>query len=172
MPGYVLDASFVEDLQTAGLLAASCMNLEQPLVGGFASSTDTELAMRIAELTRYGVRIRYLRPAEVRRQQSIQTDHPALSVADIEALVIAQAEESVLLTGDGSLRKAALDIDVDVHGVIWELKRLVAGVIIDPPGALTALESILDSGSRLPSREVDSVRRQWSGMIARERGSI
>ena len=33
----------------------------------------------------------------------------ALSVADAEALVIARADNAVLLTGDGSLRKAALD---------------------------------------------------------------
>ena len=58
VPGHVLDACFVEDLQTAGLFATSCMNLEQPMVGGFAASADTELASRRAELVRYGVRIR------------------------------------------------------------------------------------------------------------------
>jgi hypothetical protein len=41
MPGHVLDACFVEDLCTAGLLAASCTNLEEPMVGGFAAGSDT-----------------------------------------------------------------------------------------------------------------------------------
>lgn len=170
MPGHVLDACFVEDLRTAGLLAASCTNLEQPVVGGFASSADTELASRIAELVRYGVRVRHLKSLEVRQHQSIQMDYPALSVADAEALVIARAEKAVLLTGDGPLRKAALDAGVDVRGVIGELKRLVAAVIIDPPGALTALESIVTSGSRLPHVEVESARRHWSKMIGKGRG--
>jgi len=171
MPGHVLDACFVEDLQTAGLLAASCMNLEQPMVGGIAASADTELVSRLAELVRYGVRVRHLKSAEVGQQMSIQVHYPALSVADAEALVIAQAEKAVLLTGDGSLRKAARDASVDVRGVIGELKRLVAGVIIDPPGALTALESIVASGSRLPNDEVKLARRQWSKMIDKGRGS-
>jgi len=171
MPGHVLDACFVEDLQTAGLLAASCMNLDQPVVGGFASSADTELASRIAELVRYGVGIRHLKSAEVNRHLLIQLEYSALSVADAEALVIAQADRAVLLTGDGPLRKAALDAGVDVRGVIGELRRLVAGVIIDPPKSLAALESILASGSRLPHDEVELARRQWSRMIDRGHGS-
>jgi predicted nucleic acid-binding protein len=93
-----------------------------------------------------------------------------LSVADAEALVIARADEAVLLTGDGSLRKAALDVGVDVRGVIGELKRLVAAVVIDPPGALTALETIVASGSRLPHDEVAAARRQWFKMIVKGRG--
>ena len=169
MPGHVLDACFVEDLRTAGLLAAGCTNLEQPVVGGFASSADTELASRMAELARCGVRIRSLTREEVQEHLSVQAAYRALSFADAEGLVIARAEKAVLLTGDGSLRKAALDAGVDVRGVIGELKRLVAAVIIDPPGALTALETIVASGSRLPHREVAAARRQWFKMIAKGR---
>jgi len=170
MPGHVLDACFVEDLRTAGLLAASCTNLEQPVVGGFAASADTELAWRMADLARYGVRVRFLTSLELRQHETMHVHYRALSVADAEALVIARTDNAVLLTGDGSLRKAALDAGVDVRGVIGELKRLVAAVIIDPPGALTALDSIVASGSRLPHREVEAARRQWSKMIAKGRG--
>lgn len=169
MPGHVLDACFVEDLQTAGLLAASCTNLEEPMVGGFAACADTELASRMDELVRYGVRVRHLTSLELPQHEPMQVHYRALSVADAEALVIARADEAVLLTGDGSLRKAALDAGVDVRGVIGELKRLVAAVIIDPPGALTALETIVASGSRLPHREVAAARRQWFKMIAKGR---
>ena len=114
MPGHLLDACFVEDLRTARLLAASCTNLEQPVVGGFAASADTELASRLVELIRYGVRVRYLTSLELRQHETMQADCPALSVADAEALVIARADNAVLLTGDRSLRKAALDAE-DVH---------------------------------------------------------
>ena len=170
MPGHVLDACFVEDLQAAGLLAASCTNLEEPLVGGFAASADTELARRMADLARYGVRVRYLTSLELRQHETMQVRYRALSVADAEALVIARADNAVLLTGDGSLRKAALDAGVQVRGVLGELKRLVAAMILDPPGALTALETIIASGSRLPRGEVEAARRQWSKMIAKRRG--
>ena len=169
MPGHVLDACFVEDLRTADLLATSCMNLEQPMVGGFAASAGTELASRVAELVRCGVRIRYLEPAEVRGHLSLQADHSALSFADAEALVIAQAEKAVLLTGDGSLRKAAHEAGIEVRGVIGELKGLVVRAIIDPPRALSALDSIVASGSRLPHDKVEAAKRQWSRMIDRGR---
>jgi predicted nucleic acid-binding protein len=147
MPGHVLDACFVEDLQAAGLLAASCTNL-----------------------VRYGVRVRYLTSLELRHHETMQVHYRALSVADAEALVIARADNAVLLTGDGRLRKAALDSGVDVRGVIGELKRLVAAVVIDPPEALTALETIVASGSRLPHDEGAAARRQWLKMIAKGRG--
>jgi predicted nucleic acid-binding protein len=171
MPGHVLDACFVEDLRVAGLLAASCTNLEQPMVGGFAASADTELASRVAELVRYGVRVRHLTSLELSQHELIQVHCRALSVADAEALLIARAEEAVLLTGDGQLRKAALDAGVDVRGVIGELKRLVAAVIIDPPRALVALEAIVASGSRLPHDEVEAARRQWFKLMAKGRGA-
>jgi len=170
MPGHVLDACFVEDLQAAGLLGASCTNLEQSVVGGFAASVDTELAWRMADLARYGVQVRHLTSLELRQHETMQMRYRALSVADAEALVIARADNAVLLTGDGSLRKAALDSGVRVRGVLGELKRLVAAVIIDPPGALTALDAIVASGSRLPRGEVEVARRQWSQMISKGRG--
>ena len=169
MPGHVLDACFIEDLRTADLLATSCMNLEQPMVGGFAASAGTELASRIAELKRCRVRIRYLEPAEVGEQLALQVNHHALSFADAEALVIAQAEKAVLLTGDGSLRKAAHEAGIEVRGVIGELKGLVVRAIIDPPRALSALDSIVASGSRLPHDKVEAAKRQWSRMIDRGR---
>ena len=170
MPGHVLEACFVEDLRTAGLLAASCTNLEQPVVGGFAASADTELARRMVDLARYGVRVRHLTSMELPQHETMQVHYHALSVADAEALVISRADNAVLLTGDGSLRKAALDAGVQVRGVLGELKRLVAAMILDPPGALTALETIIASGSRLPRGEVEAARRQWSKMIAKRRG--
>ena len=170
MHGHVLDACFVEDLCTAGLLAASRTSLEEPPVGGFAASSDTELAWRMADLARYGVRVRSLTSLELRQHEWMLAHYRALSVADAEALMIARADEAVLLTGDGQLRKAALDAGVDVRGVIGELKRLVAAVIIDPPGALIALESMVGSGSRLPRAEVEAARRQWFKMIAKGRG--
>jgi len=170
MHGHVLDACFVEDLRTAGLLAAGCTNLEQPVVGGFAAGADTELARRMVDLARYGVRVRYLTSLELRQHETMQVHYRALSFADAEALLIARADNAVLPTGDGSLRKAALDSGVAVRGVLGELKRLVAALIIDPPAALTALETIVASGSRLPHDEVEAVQRRWSRMIRTGRG--
>ena len=171
MPGHVLDACFVEDLSVAGLLAASCMDLDRPLVGGFAANAHTELAARIPALVRYGVRVRHLTSAELSQHESLRVRYRALSVADAEALVIAQADDAVLLTGDGRLRAAALEAGVDVRGVIGELRRLVTGVIIDPPGALSALQSIVACGSRLPPGEVAAARGQWLRMIAKAGGA-
>ena len=167
MPGHVLDTCVVEDLRTAGLLAVSCASLDRAVVGGFTASLDNELAQRMAELQRYRVAVRHLSAAEVAEQLSIVTQHHQLSAADAEALVIAQADHAVLLTSDGSLRRVAMAEGVTVRGVIGELRRLVTRVLIDPPTALAGLESILDSGSRLPAGEVDRVRREWRRRVLR-----
>jgi len=106
---------------------------------------------------------------ELRTLETVQARYRALSVADAEALVIARADNAVLLAGDGSLRKAAPDAGVDVRGVIGELRRLVAAVVIDPPGAQAALESIVASARAATALgcSVQSVRRlppssRWS----------
>lgn len=169
MSGHVLDACFVEDLRAAALLATCCMNLERPMVGGLAATSETELAPRVADLMRYGVCVRHLSSADVSLHASIQAAHPALSTADAEALVIAQAESAVLLTGDAALRKAALESRIAVRGVIGELRRLTP-LIVDPPAALQALESIIASGSHLPRREAELARQQWLSMVEKTRG--
>src|SRR5450756_525623 len=94
------------------------------------ASADTELAWRMADLARYGVRVRFLTSLELRQHETMQVHYRALSVADAEALVIARADKAVVLTGDGSLRKAALDAGVQVRGVLGELKRLVAAAAL------------------------------------------
>ena len=95
--------------------------------------------------------------------------HVPLSIADAEALVIAQTESAVLLTGDAALRKAAVESKIAVRGVIGELKRLTP-LIVDPPTALKALENIIASGSRLPRRETELARQQWLSMVEKARG--
>jgi len=157
-------------LAHGGIACGRLYEPRPPVVGGFAASADTELARRMVDLARYGVRVRYLTSLELRQHETIQVHYRALSVADVEALLIARADKAVVLTGDGSLRKAALDVGVDVRGVLGELKRLVAAAIIDPPGALVALETIVASGSRLPHDEVEAAQRRWPRMIRRGRG--
>jgi predicted nucleic acid-binding protein len=154
----------------AGLLAVSCMTLEAPVVGGFAASLDTELASRMAKLSRYGVGVRHIAATEIAELEAIRSAYAQLSLADAEALVIAKADGVVLLTGDGPLRKAAERTGVEVKGVLGELKRLVGAVTIDPPAALTALDAIVASGSRLPAEQVARTRQQLLQRIGQEPG--
>jgi len=67
------------------------------------------------------------KPLEVPQHESKLVHYRTLSVADAEALMIARADSAVLLTGDGSSCKAALDAGVDVRGALGELKRRGAG---------------------------------------------
>lgn len=165
MSGYVLDASFVKDFDICGALAFSCMSLDEVMVGGLSARHPNELAPHLEILTRYGVIIRHLSPAELSELLALQR-FPALSVYDREAVVIARVESATLLTGDGPMRRVAESLGVNVRGVIGELERLVVGHIVTPSFALAALEEVIDRGSRLPSDECEHARRRWQKRAA------
>jgi predicted nucleic acid-binding protein len=76
------------------------------------------------------------------------------SRVDLFALVLARDFDAVLLTGDSSLRDAAENEGVRVHGVLWLLDLMVYHGIISKRDGATSLELMVRCGSRLPCDEV------------------
>ena len=73
---------------------------------------------------------------------------------DLFALVLARDLDAVLLTGDASLRDAAENEGVRVHGVIWLLDFMVEHGIINKRDRATSLVLMVRCGSRLPCDDV------------------
>jgi hypothetical protein len=67
----------------------------------------------------------------------------------------------VLLTGDKNLRRAAEKENVDVHGLLWLMDRMVEYHILPPSKAVKSLRLIIDKGSRLPCNEVNRRTKRW-----------
>jgi hypothetical protein len=84
-----------------------------------------------------------------------------VSVPDGSVWFVARAENAILLSGDGRLRKVAKADGIEIRGVLWVLDELVARERLRPSSALSALTAILLSGSYLPKEECEKRMELW-----------
>lgn len=117
----------------------------------------------VTELKSKGLDERELTGGQVAELARLTTKHKKkrASPVDISALVLAKATGVLLLTGDGGLRKAALEEKVQVHGMLWLLDEMVARKVLKPQEAVQALKKMLNKGARLPARECAECDRRW-----------
>lgn len=87
--------------------------------------------------------------------------HNNSSLADVSCYLLAQETGYPLLTGDSRLRKQAMQDGLQVHGALWLLDQLVAYQVASPETAAQGLQSMLDSGARLPGTECQGRLRDW-----------
>lgn len=85
-----------------------------------------------------------------------------LTINDCFALVLSESiERSILLTGDGDLRKTAQKHKVETHGIIWLCEQIRENQRGDDKILRTALEILRDDPrSRIPSRELNRLIEQ------------
>jgi len=81
--------------------------------------------------------------------------------ADLASLVNCKREGVSLLTGDASLRKAAENEGVEVHGLIWILDQLVQMGCLAKKQAALSLGKIVAANDRLPKGEIRHRLRIW-----------
>ena len=81
---------------------------------------------------------------------------------DQSALFLAIERDAILLTGDRRLRIEAGKKNVDVRGLLWILDELVSQSVIAPSLAIVKLQTMRDSGARLPANECEVRVRAWS----------
>jgi len=85
-----------------------------------------------------------------------------LSINDISAFVLAKHLGIILITSDMPLRKFAEKQNVEVHGTLWVLDKLVEEYkLIAPNHGANALIKILKSKSRLPQDECEDRILKW-----------
>jgi hypothetical protein len=77
-------------------------------------------------------------------------------------LVVARAENGILVTGDAALRDAADEEDIEVHGTLWVVDALVDTGTVEPPEAARALQLMMEADRRLPEDEVHHRLENWS----------
>jgi predicted nucleic acid-binding protein len=84
-----------------------------------------------------------------------------ISVQDAFALALAERTGRVLLTGEKRLRELAQKRGVVVHGTLWVLEQMIANGALTRARAADALETMLESGCRLPGAEARILIRRW-----------
>lgn len=101
--------------------------------------------------------------ADVMRVIELSRNHPEVSINDLFALLLAEIQGTMLLTGDKRLRCIAeRHHNRQVHGTLWVLDQLIKRKLIPPSEASSALHKMIQSGSRLPKSECERRVRQWS----------
>jgi predicted nucleic acid-binding protein len=114
-----------------------------------------------SELRKLGLKSQVLPGDQVAVAEKLAEKYRRPTRNDLFALVLAKAEKSVLLTGDGNLRKAAENEGVEVHGTLWLLDKMIERQAISRARAATALELMVEHGSRFPEHEVVRRLRRW-----------
>ena len=86
----------------------------------------------------------------VKYTESIVGKYPKASRNDLFALALAKQECCPLLTGDGALRKAGKQEDIQILGTIWIMDALVKHEIITKDEAMEAYDTMKNNKRRLP----------------------
>jgi predicted nucleic acid-binding protein len=82
--------------------------------------------------------------------KSIVLKYPKASKNDLFALALAKQERCPLLTGDGALRKAGKQEEIQILGTIWIIDELIKHDIITKDEAMEAYDTMKDNKRRLP----------------------
>lgn len=85
-----------------------------------------------------------------------------VSIPDCAVWNYAKKNNYTLLTGDGQLRKKAIESNVTVKGVIYVFDYMVECCIITPKCAATKLQELITHNSRLPKTLIQERIEKWS----------
>ncbi len=145
----IADASVLIDLYNGGVLDAA---LRLPLSWAVVEAVAAVelLSPSFAYLLDHGVTAITPDPTDAPMARRFRTKHKGLSAQDCLTLAVCVRLGAVLLTGDQVLRRVAAGEGLEVRGTLWVLDELVARAVIQPSQAASALERMLESGSRLP----------------------
>ena len=158
-PVYISDTNIWIDFRNAGLLDA-LFDLPFQLC-----STDFVLAelqdFDPHTLLQRGLVVHGLNGEATARLLGLMGAHNNSSLADVSCYLLAQDTGHPLLTGDGRLRKQAIQDGLQVFGALWLLDQLVSHQVTTPQVAAEGLKSMLECGARLPSTECQIRLKDW-----------
>jgi rRNA-processing protein FCF1 len=121
-----------------------------------------------AALQSGGLQVLELPGEEILSVQNLRRERPALSVNDCFAYSLAQrSPSSILLTGDGNLRKAAQDRGIEVHGILWCMDELHTMQLASAQQLHDALVLLSEDGTvRLPEGDLVKSIKKFSELRA------
>jgi rRNA-processing protein FCF1 len=113
------------------------------------------------ELSSMGLLVENLNPDEVKELREMMRKYEEPSYEDISVLVLAKARNTVLITGDEALRRAAADNSVDCHGTCWLIDYLASHTLITFSEAIAAYDLIRKNRRNPPFDECKALVVQW-----------
>jgi hypothetical protein len=156
----VTDANIWIDLHNADLLDAA-FELDHTWRTPNIIVRDEVLTVGRDLLVDLSLDVRTLSGDELNRILTLNGRYPQPSPKDLSVLVVADADNGIVVSEDGPLRAAAEAEEMTVHGVLWILDRLLEEPIITENRAATALNAMLQQGARLPDEPVENRLDEW-----------
>ena len=145
------DASVIIDFESAELLAV-IRDLEDVVVVPDLLFED-ELSADLGPAERQPFRIEQMSAIEVAEADAAAAGPGGTSIYDQLALILARRVGGILLTGDQALKRAAEAVDLEVHGTIWVVERMVGAGLLDLRAAGDAYRRMVDAGGHLPLQD-------------------
>jgi predicted nucleic acid-binding protein len=161
----VSDSSCLIDLRKVSLLDAFLRLPYEFLIPNtlFEEELLKFTAAQKNALVRGGLKVMDLPGERVLRAQQVMRRLPKISVHDGFAFALAESHPgSILLSGDGELRKLATEHQMEVHGVLWvidEIHRCKLTTVATLRSALRLFSS--DAAVRLPRRELAAYIKRY-----------
>lgn len=163
----VNDASAIFDLRKVGLLHPFLTlpyRFVIPLTVRYNELLDVDDA-EWARLEEAGLEVFDVPPEGVRSVEALRAHHSLLSTNDCMCLVTARDffTDSLVLTGDGQMRRAAERLSIRVHGVLWAIDQLAEAQRCSTATLRRALSQWRDDPLVwLPPDEIDARLRSYS----------
>ncbi len=87
------------------------------------------------------------------------------SIQDCSVWKLAKNLGCPLLTGDNRLRKVVQGDDVEVHGILYVLDKMLEHQVINHETAISKLQGLFSVNSRLPKDEIDKRLELWKAAL-------
>jgi len=90
------------------------------------------------------------------------------SIQDCSVWKLAKDLGCPLLTGDNRLRKVVQKDDVEVHGILYVLDKMLEYKVINRETAIERLLSLFSINTRLPKGEIDKIIELWKATLNKQ----
>lgn len=164
MPVLVSDTSVIIDLERGGFLESLFLLPYEFAVPDLLFERELKGALG-DQLIQLGLRVEELDPTELSRAIVVRRERTMLSTPDTFAFAIAETRSWPLLTGDGALRRFALDQGVATNGVLWICDQFEEHAVLENAllhAGLTAISN--HPRCRLPAEQVSSRLNRYLGL--------
>lgn len=121
-----------------------------------------ELADNYGVLPGLGLRVLPQSSEAVGYVEQLRAQFNGPSSNDLFALALARELNCALLTGDGALRDAAREEQIEVRGTIWLMEQLLAARVTRVDRVAVAYETMKRDGRRLPWDEASAQVQRWT----------
>lgn len=116
---------------------------------------------KLSPLVELGLVVEPVDGADMQQLYELAQQHRNPSLADMSCYFLAKKSGLPLLTGDGQLRRLAVNERVEVRGVLWLLDQMVEHAVIEARRAAEALRTMLQRNARLPAAECQIRLERW-----------